>query len=286
MSKQSLREVSNDYNFVKLIETAAKDSGYNAWQIWDDFIYMAAAELSQPLDFRQEREDEYIRRAKSKKNVVNSFPQIFAALVNTMEANNKIGLSDVLGDAYMRLELNNHWHGQFFTPDNVCKMMAKMTLHGDMITDAIEKKGFVTINDCACGAGGMLIAAADALRNYEINYQMDALYVGQDVDSVCALMCYIQLSLMGVPAIIQIANTLSMEIRDTWYTPFYMLYRWKFNKLWRRKPTPTTTPEAPDAPEDRTQKEESAPVPASPKAVADVEFQYTLDEESGQYSFF
>lgn len=289
MSKQSLRAVSNDYGFVKLIETAAKSGGYNAWQIWDDFIYMAAAALSQPLDFRQNREDEYLRRAKSKEKTAKYFPQIFAALVNTMEFNSRGGLSDVLGDAYMRLELNNHWHGQFFTPDNICKMMAKMTLHGDMISDAIEKKGFVTINDCACGAGGMLIAAADTLRNNDINYQTDALYVGQDVDSVCALMCYIQLALMGVPAIIQIANTLSMEIRDTWYTPFYIIRQWKFNKFWRGEPTLTAMPEAPDAPEDRTPKAESAPEhEAQPThAVADIVLpQPILDEATGQYSLF
>ena len=97
MSKQSIREVGKDYSFVKGIESAAIFGGYKTWEIWEDFIYMAAAELSQPLDFRQDREDEYIRRAKAKKKVTHLFPQILDSLVTTLGAD--IDVSDVLGDA-------------------------------------------------------------------------------------------------------------------------------------------------------------------------------------------
>lgn len=33
---------------------------------------------------------------------------------------------DFLGSMFMRLELGNHWKGQFFTPYSVCKVMAEM----------------------------------------------------------------------------------------------------------------------------------------------------------------
>ena len=35
---------------------------------------------------------------------------------------------DFLGRIYMNLDLGSHWHGQFFTPYDVCVMMARITI--------------------------------------------------------------------------------------------------------------------------------------------------------------
>ena len=50
---------------------------------------------------------------------------------------------DFLGAAYMELGLGNHWTGQFFTPYNVSKMMAQMTLG----TSIPEEKDFINNKD-------------------------------------------------------------------------------------------------------------------------------------------
>jgi len=284
---------------VKLIEKAARLSGYQRWQIWDDFIYLSAAELSQVFDRRQDREDEYIRRAKNyDKETVQIFPELFAALIMAMEGG---FFADVLGDAYMKLELNSHWHGQFFTPYNVCEMMAKMTIGNEESVKAIiEKRRYISINDPCCGAGGMLIGSIEALRDININYQWDALFVGQDIDPICALMCYIQLSLLGVPGIVQIGNTITYQYHDTWYTPMYMLRRYRFYNWGRQEEEPAT-----DTADEPTieNKEAATPEPEKPLApptseqhiwpstserVSDTIIlpQPILDEKTGQYCLF
>ena len=53
--------------------------------------------------------------------------------------------------------------------------------------------------DTCCGAGCMLLAAAAAYdaTHKDRSCRQDMLFVGQDLDQVVALMCYIQLSILG-----------------------------------------------------------------------------------------
>jgi len=101
-------------------------------------------------------------------------------------------------------------------------------------TDPVELKTnhYISVNDPACGAGAMLIAFANVARRHGINYQKDVLFIAQDIDQTAALMCYIQLSLLGCPAIIIVGDSLVKPDmhpdNDFWFTPFYQLHRWKF----------------------------------------------------------
>lgn len=47
-------------------------------------------------------------------------------------------------------------------------------------------------------------------------------------------MCYIHLSLLGIPAEIYQQNALTQETLDVWYTPFYILDLWKYRLSHRR----------------------------------------------------
>ena len=49
----------------------------------------------------------------------------------------------------------------------------------------------------------------------------------QDVDRTAALMCYLQLSLWHVPAVVIVGNTLALEVRETFYTPAHYLGFWE-----------------------------------------------------------
>jgi hypothetical protein len=72
-----------------------------------------------------------------------------------------------------------------------------------------------------------------------INFQHDVLFVGQDVDPVVARMCYIQMSLLGMPGYVIIGNSLLYPPTgrihpecEYLYTPMYFIqgFRWRRQK--------------------------------------------------------
>jgi type I restriction-modification system DNA methylase subunit len=143
----------------------------------------------------------------------------------------------------MVLELGNQQAGQFFTPYDVCRAMAALTW-GDQ-EERIKRQGWISVNDCACGAGATLMAFANECRRHGINYQTSVLFVAQDVDAIVAAMCYLQLSLMGCAGYVVVGNTLSNPKQavdkrglipvhgpDVWYTPMYFRQEWHMRRVW------------------------------------------------------
>lgn len=209
----------------------------NLWQVWSDVIFLIAVSISNTLDTgprKEEREKRYMEIIKnyseSERQVI---VQISAAITEALD--NKPD-QDLLGGLFMELNLGNERGGQFFTPYNVCCAMASITAEVE-IKEIIAENGYVKVNDCACGAGATLIAFANRIHDdLGINYQTDCMFVGQDIDYTTALMCYIQLSLLGCPGYIKIGDTLSdpaldnwTEIEtkiDIWLTPMF------YNEVW------------------------------------------------------
>jgi len=210
---------------------------FSDWQVWDDMTYLCAAAIAQRFQYIQEREDEYLRRInRYPEELRQLFPQMLAEITMAFEQEQ---FADVLGDLYMEFGLGDHWKGQYFTPYNVCLMMAKM-ISGNP-ADKIEKSGFVTVGDTSCGSGAMLIAYAQSFHEQGANYQRDVLFVGQDVDPVVARMAYVQLSLLGCPGYIVIGNTFTQPTigpplfpktdGDIWYTPMFFRDVWHWRKI-------------------------------------------------------
>ena len=215
-------------------------SCHRAWDIWRDFIIMFACAISNSLDksHYDEREKRYLRIIKKyNKQEQNLFPELTAHTVMALEENPE---QDFLGGIFMELNLGNGSNGQFFTPYHVCDLMAKMAMTESVVQE-INEKGYITICDSCCGAGATLIAGIhEARRQMEkenLNYQNHVLVVGQDIDEIVALMCYIQLSLLGVAAYIKIGNTFTDPIdpNDTtenyWFTPIYFSDVWVTRRL-------------------------------------------------------
>ena len=97
----------------------------------------------------------------------------------------------------------------------------------------------MTVNDPTCGAGATLIGAVNHLEDISINFQNHALFIGQDLDYVACMMCYIQLSLLGCAGWIIHGNTLTNENPiDIYYMPMFFLsdiwvYRTAFRAVQR-----------------------------------------------------
>lgn len=209
----------------------------SSWQVWSDVMSAIACSISNAVDKTpgrcEAREKEYeqcIKRLGS----VELPAKLMGIIVMALDANPE---QDFLGAMYMKLELGNHWKGQFFTPYCVCQCMAEINI-GPGVENEIKGKGYLSINDPACGAGATLIAAANTFRRHGVDYQRDVLFVGQDIDRVVGQMCYIQLSLLGCPGYIAIADTIAnpvcgsamapieKENQEFWYTPFYFRNVW------------------------------------------------------------
>lgn len=204
-------------------------------KVWSDFCYMAAAAISNAVDKRhaEAREERYLQIIRSySKDEQQAFPQLIALTVETLE---RKPFQDFLGGQYMALGIGNKNAGQFFTPFDVCRVMAETAIP-ETVGETIREKGYISVNDCACGAGATLIAAAEVLHNRGIDYQRNALFVGQDLDETVAMMCYVQMSLLGIAGYVHVGNTLTEpqtgsvlfgdEDANTWYTPMYFHTRW------------------------------------------------------------
>lgn len=200
----------------------------SAWQAWSDFIYLSAIAISNAVDPRQDREERYLAIASQyKKDELAEMQHLFDDLVNALDENQD---QDFLGDMFMRLELGSHYIGQFFTPYHLAELLTGIAFADDAIAQ-INERGWSGVNDCACGAGAMLIAARNAAKKAGIDWPNQILFVGQDVSEMTGLMCYIQLSLLGCAGYVVIADTLSSPVtgwrpygnQGFWYTPAFAL---------------------------------------------------------------
>ena len=179
--------------FEKEFERLAYQHG--AWKVWQDFIDLCAISISNVLDKREgiwkEREKFFLSVKDSYTDEdYEVFARLFALVAKALNENPE---QDFLGDLYMNLNFGDGWKGQFFTPYHVSEMMARMMI-GERTQNEINEKGYVSVNDPACGAGCMLIAFAQAYKAVtNTSYHDSVLFVGQDIDPVVAKMCYIQL---------------------------------------------------------------------------------------------
>jgi len=201
--------------------------------VFSDLVEMSALAISNAVDRHHfdAREKRYLEIAKKyERDELGRFSEMLGALTMAFEDRvqrlvpNGDGLADILGQTYMMLDLGNERAGQFFTPYTVSRLMAGINL-GDG-NPYIDRDGLVTIEEPACGAGGMVIACAEALHDAGRNYQQTMHATCIDIDARCVHMAYLQLSLLHIPAIVIHGNALSVETWATWFTPAHILGGW------------------------------------------------------------
>ena len=241
---------------------------HNRWTVWQNFIDMAALAIANSCELRSNVRD---KREKAYLDIAKTYNkqelEIFAKLLaDTTMALDTGGSQDLLGDIFMNFNFGGD-HGQFFTPWNIAKLMSRILADSDILRKQIEELGYISVNDCACGAGCMLLAFADSCRELGINYQKHVLFIAQDIDPTVAKMCYIQLSLMGCPGYVVIGNsltepalgdTLFPKVKypdDLWFTPFYYLRVWDYKFSALRNKNTEDKPEVCKMPSKAAQKE-------------------------------
>ncbi|MEQ8822646.1 MAG: N-6 DNA methylase [Sumerlaeia bacterium] len=199
---------------------------HSPWSVFQDFLFMSAATLSNRVegatDRGKEREADYLKTAaKYRAEELEDLARLLSVVALAIEAKR---FSDFLGKVFHQLELHNRHAGQFFTPSEVSWTMARMQLHG--VDELIEREGFLTLCEPACGAGSMILAAAGVVAEQGWNEQEVIHVTAIDLDRTAALMAYVQLSLHGIPALVYIGDSLRLEFHEEWATPQHHLGFW------------------------------------------------------------
>lgn len=133
---------------------------------------------------------------------------------------------DFLGYCMEELAATNKYLGQFFTPKDVARLMARTTM-GDR--PVASEDGLVTVYEPACGCGVIMLECMGILEEAGVA-QRDVWVECEDVDLCAASCCYLQLALTGVAGVVRRGNTLTRQFSEAMVTPGAYLH----GTIWRQ----------------------------------------------------
>ena len=132
------------------------------------------------------------------------------------QAVEELPFRDILGELFMRLDINSARSGQFFTPYHIAEMMASMQFSKEDFERTASEKGEVTVCDPAVGSGVMLLAFAKVVNDELGRQALSKLKLyGTDIDERCILMCRIQLLMNGLDSFGRAAGMLGSVLPDS-----------------------------------------------------------------------
>lgn len=207
--------------FMKLAQENSRR--HRQHEVFRDFCEMGALSLSNRVDalHREKREARYLQIiAGYERDEIERFAEMMACIPASLEG----GFKDTMGEIFMSLELGDSFKGQFFTPGSVAQLMAAMTMQD--VDQVIARDGYLSLHEPAAGAGVMVIKAAEQLaaKGYMWPHRMHATLI--DIDATAVHMAYMQLSWLGIPAIVVHGNSLTMKEWDHWVTPMHVVGGW------------------------------------------------------------
>ena len=172
---------------------------YELYRKWLEAVWAFLDAVNDPNGFR-DCLDHYTREQGEE------FSWLLGVYVNAVEAD---PFRDILGELFMRLDVNSANSGQFFTPMNIAEMMARMQFDKADFERLVTEKGYVSVCDPAVGSGVMLLAFAKIVQAELGRWGTSKLRLyGQDIDQRCVLMCRIQLRMNGLDAVGRMAGML------------------------------------------------------------------------------
>lgn len=200
------------------------DRSKRIYEVFKDFLTLGTCAIAQPFYRSNEIEQIYLETVnRYTKEQAEEFSQLLALLIEALTEKHQ----DFLGQVYMQLNLGNSANGQFFTPYNISQFIAEINFVE--VEDKLKKQEFITLSDPCCGSAGMIIAFAETMKNKGYNYQNQLFVEVIDIDEMCFMMAYIQLSLYGIPARVILGDSLAWKFSKVLYTPFYFVngVKWK-----------------------------------------------------------
>lgn len=194
----------------------------NFMQVFYDWIEIMAINITNSVDIYHKkawmkRENKYqILISKyayeEQRKFVTAMIYLKEELTNTM--------CDVLGKIYCSIGANDTNLKQFFTPDHIGRLIA------DLEIDYNADKSINLIEPC-CGSGSITIKVLKRIKENGLDYRRRVFVMAQDIDINCVYMIYVQLSLLGVKAIIThgaFFDETPCQKEQVFYTPEYIAY--------------------------------------------------------------
>ena len=250
LTKEQERQLAKPYKVRFMDGFKILTRSHNPHEVWRDIFECFAYAIHNPLTKElfemnekfqkvwQEREDAYLHTInKYSKKERDIIVQMFSLFTLELE---KHPYQDLAGQLYMELRLGNSNLGQCFTPYSACQLSSKITADHETLRMHVKENGWVSANDCACGAGAMLIALMEQCDKEfnRLDYRNHLLLVANDIDSLCWHMCYVQFALLGVAGIVTLSNTLTTPCVDFYetpelvlFTPVYLSDTWTLRRL-------------------------------------------------------
>lgn len=236
--EERMKSTSNE-----ILKNLQRIQGKDDYTLLHDFFILSAIYIRNNVDNRPTEHEKYESRYHSiSKNyskdelmiMASSFGMLYKEYEKMM--NGDRAFTDLCGEIYMSSNTSNGKAGQYFTPYCVSQMCAISAIDADEAKAKIESDSndVISVLEPSCGAGGMLVAAAERLQQIGINYAYNSIMYGVDIDERCVAMSYIQCSLLGIPAIITHGNALTLETFGEWETPAFIFNFLHFNQH-RRK---------------------------------------------------
>ena len=186
------------------------------FRIFCEMAYCALAKRASPFaDQRDRLEAQYMEcvRMFPNKDDVRRMPEMMGLALQTIAA----GGVDFFGQVAAEIGALDARMGQFFTPYELSRMMAEMTL-GDVAAQ-IEAQGFITISEPAAGAGGMVMAAADVIEAKGFDPARHIWVEAVELSRATFHMAYVQIAARGVAGRVINGNSITLETFDQAFTP-------------------------------------------------------------------
>jgi hypothetical protein len=167
--------------------------------------FCALAKPTAPPERAEALEAEYMRLVGTVgPETTRRFSEMLGEMALDVSETGRDFLSAIAGDDDVRAL--NSGAGQFFTPYDVCRMMAAMTV-GD-VKAQLGEKGYLTVCEPASGAGGMLLAVVETMKQQDIDVTHDVWFDATDISALCFQMTFIQMTLVGCSGVVRRADTL------------------------------------------------------------------------------
>ena len=190
---------------VKKLEKISLTQGI--YRSFSDFCALSSAAISANCG-NKEMETRYMHLIRQyDEETLNEYMECFALLVATIE------------ELYMIMKISAGKMGQFFTAQHLSDMCAKISLSKSEVIKKVCTEGIIKISEPCVGGGSMVLGFAKSVADMGLNPQKILFFECNDIDPLCVNMCYVQMSLNGLRALVTRGNGLNGEVIEKHLTP-------------------------------------------------------------------